>query len=141
MFDDLDLKMMLLTAMLFLMLLWILDYILYKPLLTFMKNRDDGIKEDEARIQQNNTDASNNETLIAKIYADARAKAQAIKSEQVAVAKEQASKAIAEKKASLDLDYQKFLTELEAKKIQFKNELKADLFQCENALRASIEKI
>lgn len=141
MFDDLDLKMMLLTATLFTILFWILDSILYKPLLSFMKNRDDGIREDEAKIQQNNTDASNNETLIAKIYADARAKAQAIKSEQVAMAKEKASKAIEEKKVSFDLEYQKFLSELEVKKTQFKNELRADLTQCENALKTSIEKI
>lgn len=141
MFDDLDLKMMLLTAILFLILFWILDSILYKPLLTFMKNRDDGIKEDETKIQQNNTDASNNETLIAKIYADARAKAQAIKSEQVAIAKEKASKAIEEKRVSFDLEYQKFLSELEVKKTQFRNELRADLTQCENALKTSIERI
>lgn len=141
MFDDLDLKMMLLTATLFIILFWILDSILYKPLLTFMKNRDDGIREDEAKIQQNNTDASNNETLIAKIYADARAKAQAIKSEQVAIAKEKASKAIEEKKVSFDLEYQKFLSELEVKKTQFKDELRADLTQYENALKTSIEKI
>lgn len=141
MFDDLDLKMMLLTATLFIILFWILDSILYKPLLSFMKNRDDGIREDEAKIQQNNTDASNNETLIAKIYADARAKAQAIKSEQVAMAKEKASKAIEEKKVSFDLEYQKFLSELEVKKTQFKNELRADLTQCENALKTIIEKI
>lgn len=141
MFDDLDLKMMLLTATLFIILFWILDSILYKPLLSFMKNRDDGIREDEAKIQQNNTDASNNETLIAKIYADARAKAQAIKSEQVAMAKEKASKAIEEKKVSFDLEYQKFLSELEVKKTQFKNELRADLTQYENALKTSIEKI
>lgn len=141
MFDDLDLKMMLLTATLFIILFWILDSILYKPLLSFMKNRDDGIREDEAKIQQNNTDASNNETLITKIYADARAKAQAIKSEQVAMAKEKASKAIEEKKVSFDLEYQKFLSELEVKKTQFKNELRADLTQYENALKTSIEKI
>lgn len=141
MFDDLDLKMILLTVVLFLILLWILDSILYKPLLSFMKSRDEGIKEDEARIQQNNTDASNNETLITKIYADARAKAQAIKSEQVAIAKEKASKAIEEKKAIYDAEYQNFLLELDSKKSQFKDELRLELAKYSDNLKASIERI
>lgn len=132
MFDDLDPSMMLITALLFLILIWILNDILYKPLLDFMQKRDDGIAEDEARISQSNADATNNETLISKIYADARVKAQNIKNEQIALSKEKAKKMLEEQSLILEAEFNSFLSNLENDKKLFREELKNKLD--ENAL-------
>lgn len=140
-FDDLDVRLMLLTAFVFLMLVWILNSILYKPLLGFMKNREDGIREDEAKIHQGNTDVSNNETLVAKIYADARAKCQVIRNECISSSKEDANKFLDEKKSVLEADYKNFLADLDAKKIVFKNELRNQLLSLDENIKSSINKI
>lgn len=141
MFDDLDPKLMLVTGILFLTLIWILNTMLYKPLLNFMSKREEGIKEDENRISQNNSDASNNEILIGKIYSDARAKSQSIKNEQIRISKEKALEIVAKKKLSLDEEYKTFAAELVEKKGKFKEELRRELVVCNETIKANLDKI
>lgn len=140
-FDDLDPKMMILTAVLFLILIWILNVILYKPMFSFMKSRDDGIKEDEAKIHQNNTDSENNETLVSKIYSDARAKAEAIRTEKVLQARQKHDEIVEEKKKALEQEYEQFLLELNKNKESFKDELRSKLSLNDDLLSNIINRV
>lgn len=141
MFDDLDPKLMLVTGVLFLILIWVLNNILYKPLLNFMSNREDGIKEDENKINQNNSDVNNNEILIGKIYADARAKSQSIKNEHIKVAKDKAADLVNKKKLALDEEFSAFTSNLMLEKEKFKNELREELVVCNAAIKSNLDRI
>lgn len=138
---EVDLPLVILTAVVFLGLIAILNSILYKPLLQFIDSRNKAIKNDEESASKNTSDLSIHEAEIEQIILAARNEAGKIKQEALDVAKESAAKIVGQKRATLEVDYEAFMQNLQAQKDEFKADLAAKLPDLKNALKMKLAKI
>lgn len=138
---EVDLPLVILTAVVFLGLIAILNSILYKPLLQFIDSRNKAIKNDEESASKNTSDLSMHEAEIEQIILAARNEAGKIKQEALNVAKESAAKIVGQKRATLEVDYEAFMQNLQAQKDEFKADLTAKLPDLKNALKMKLAKI
>ncbi|MBZ7987369.1 ATP synthase subunit B family protein [Campylobacter canadensis] len=126
MFDDFSLEMMAISIGIFLIMIIVLQYILYKPLTDFMEKRDELIQSNEDKIKQVSNDAQNNEILINKIYTDAKNTMQSIRQEQITKSNEEAKELILNATKQLDDEINLFKKNLEEQKVEFKKQLLAN---------------
>ncbi|RUT50417.1 FoF1 ATP synthase subunit B' [Campylobacter fetus] len=138
---QIDLPLLLITVVIFLGLIFVLNSILYKPLLEFIDDRNRSIKQDEDSVSKNANDASTYKAEIERIILDARAEANAKKQAALARAKEEAAKKIEAKKATIESEYEIFAAGLAAKKSELRNMLLEKLPEFKNSLAGSLSKI
>lgn len=138
---QIDPPLLLITLVIFLGLIFVLNSILYKPLLGFIDDRNRSIKNDEESVSKNASDVGNYEAQIDKILNDARAEAQAKKHVALSEAKEKAATKIAIKKESLEADYNSFIAGLIDRKAELKSNLTAKIPELKSALAGSLSKI
>ncbi|EAJ5693594.1 F0F1 ATP synthase subunit B' [Campylobacter fetus] len=138
---QIDLPLLLITVVIFLGLIFVLNSILYKPLLKFIDDRNRSIKQDEDSVSKNANDASAYKAEIERIILDARAEANAKKQTALARAKEEAAKKIEAKKATIESEYEIFAAGLAAKKSELRNMLLEKLPEFKNSLAGSLSKI
>ncbi len=136
---QIDPPLLLITLVIFLGLIFVLNSILYKPLLGFIDDRS--IKNDEESVSKNASDVGSYEAQIDKILSDARAEAQAKKHAALSQAKEKAATQIAIKKESLEADYNSFIAGLIDRKAELKSNLTAKIPELKSALAGSLSKI
>ena len=109
---DLNPVLMLFVLVVFFSLLFVLNQMLYKPLLKFMDDRDNSIKND---LKDAEEILGSNDELNAKadaILAKAKAEANAIREKAVSEAKALAESRVESKIKELDDKYQSFLKDL-----------------------------
>ncbi len=138
---QIDLPLLLITVVIFLGLIFVLNSILYKPLLKFIDDRNRSIKQDKDSVSKNANDASAYKAEIERIILDARAEANAKKQAALARAKEEAAKKIEAKKATIESEYEIFAAGLAAKKSELRNMLLEKLPEFKNSLAGSLSKI
>ncbi len=138
---EIDVPLVILTAVVFLALIAILNPLLYKPMLKFMDDRNASIKEDEENTSKNASDLSVHEKEIENIILNARAEANKIRQDALSVAKEAALKEIEAKKSALEADYEAFLNALSTQKDELKADLSSRLPELKAALNAKLAKI
>ncbi|ARQ97948.1 MULTISPECIES: FoF1 ATP synthase subunit B' [Campylobacter] len=138
---QIDPPLLLITLVIFLGLIFVLNSILYKPLLGFIDDRNRSIKNDEESVSKNASDVGSYEAQIDKILSDARAEAQAKKHAALSQAKEKAATQIAIKKESLEADYNSFIAGLIDRKAELKSNLTAKIPELKSALAGSLSKI
>ena len=136
-----DPPLLLITLVIFLGLIFVLNSILYKPLLGFIDDRNRSIKNDEESVSKNASDVGSYEAQIDKILSDARAETQAKKQAALSQAKEKAATQIAIKKESLEADYNSFIAGLIDRKAELKSNLTAKIPELKSALAGSLSKI
>ena len=132
---EIDVPLMLLTAIVFFALIAILNPLLYKPMLKFIDDRNASIKNDEESTSKNASDLSVHEKEIEEIIQDARSEANKIRQEALNLAKEESLK------SSLEADYNEFLNALSSQKDSLKADLAAKLPELRAALNAKLSKI
>ena len=133
---EINLPLVVLTAVIFLGLIAVLNSILYKPLLKFIDARNDAIKNDEESASKNTSDLGVYEAQIA-----ARSEAGKIKQEAINAAKEAAAKIVSEKRGVLEADYDAFIQNLNAQKSDFRADLQQKLPELQAALKAKLARI
>lgn len=138
---EIDLPLVILTAVVFLGLVVILNSMLYKPLLNFIDSRNEMIRSDEESASKNTSDLSVHEAEIEQMILAARSEAGKIKQEALNAAKESAAKIIAQKRATLEADYEAFMQNLQTQKDEFKADLAAKLPDLKNVLENKLAKI
>ncbi|QKF92815.1 MULTISPECIES: FoF1 ATP synthase subunit B' [unclassified Campylobacter] len=138
---EIELPLVLLTAVVFLGLIFVLNNILYKPLLKFIDARNEAIRNDEESASKNTSDLSVHEAEIEQIILAARSEAGKIKQDAMGAAKESAAKIIGEKRAVLEADYEAFMQNLQTQKDEFKADLVAKLPDLKNVLKTKLAKI
>ena len=131
---EMHLPLLAATLIVFLVLLIALNKILYKPLLSFMANRDELIKKDLECASQNSGDADVYYEEANKIMLEAKNKASKERIELLAQAKADSEKKLKEKKGKLELEYNEFIKALETEKVELKNALNGQI-RCLNILR------
>jgi F-type H+-transporting ATPase subunit b len=136
-----DPPLLLITLVIFLGLIFVLNSILYKPLLGFIDDRNKSIKNDEESVSKNASDTGNYEAQIEKIIGDARAEAQAKKHAALSEAKERAATKVAIKKESLEADFDSFMAGLADRKAELKSNLTARIPELKSTLAGSLSKM
>ena len=138
---EINLPLVVLTAVIFLGLIAVLNSILYKPLLKFIDARNDAIKNDEESASKNTSDLGVYEAQIEQLIATARNEAGKIKQEAINVAKDAAAKIVSEKRGVLEADYGAFIENLNAQKSDFRADLQQKLPELQAALKAKLARI
>lgn len=136
-----DPPLLLITLVIFLGLIFVLNSILYKPLLGFIDDRNKSIKNDEESVSKNASDTGHYEAQIEKIIGDARAEAQAKKHAALSEAKERAATKVAIKKESLEADFDSFMAGLADRKAELKSNLTAKIPELKSTLAGSLSKM
>jgi F0F1-type ATP synthase, subunit b len=120
---DLNPGLMLFVLIVFFSLLFLLNTMLFQPLLKFMDDRDATI---EANLKDAEEMAGNNDELNTKadtLLGEARAEANEIREKATSEAKALAESKIESKVKELDDNYHKFLAELTTEQEELKNHL------------------
>lgn len=141
MFDDIALSTMLATAVIFLAVIFILNVLLYKPLLKFMDERAVSIDNDEKKVKDNFEEMTNFGEELTKIKQDTRDEINAIKQKAIAQARSLADEEIQKKKDELEQKMQAFTTQLLQEKNELEHELKLRLPLWQESLRKKIKEL
>ncbi len=141
MFDDIALPTMLATAVIFLAVIFILNVLLYKPLLKFMDERAVSIDNDEKKVKDNFEEMTNFGEELTKIKQDTRDEINAIKQKATAQARSLADEEIQKKKDELEQKMQAFTTQLLQEKNELEHELKLRLPLWQESLRKKIKEL
>lgn len=141
MFDDIALPTMLATAIIFLAVIFILNVLLYKPLLKFMDERAVSIDNDEKKVKDNFEEMTNFGEELTKIKQDTRDEINAIKQKATAQARSLADEEIQKKKDELEQKMQAFTTQLLQEKNELEHELKLRLPLWQESLRKKIKEL
>ena len=120
---SIDLQLLLTTVIIFLCLIFVLNRILYRPILAFIDNRNSSITSDEQTLQKQSDDTKSYKEEAENILAQARVKIGEIKNKAVEEANLIAQKKIAQTKATLEEDYKSFLVDLEQENQKLKSDL------------------
>lgn len=138
---EFDPKLMIFTAALFLLLIAILNKILYKPMLKFMDERENLIKNDEEKAGQNSTDVDKFIAKANEIIANAKNEANLIKKTAYDEAKTAAQSKLNQNKTKLEADYNKFCENLNKEKSEFDAEISANFAEFKDSLSKKISQI
>ena len=138
---EINLPLVVLTAVIFLGLIAVLNSILYKPLLKFIDARNDAIKNDEESASKNTSDLGVYEAQIEQLIATARSEASKIKQEAINAAKDAAAKIVNERRGVLEADYDAFIQKLNTQKSDFRADLQQKLPELQAALKAKLARI
>ena len=141
MFDYIALSTMLATAVIFLAVIFILNVLLYKPLLKFMDERAVSIDNDEKKVKDNFEEMTNFGEELTKIKQDTRDEINAIKQKATAQARSLADEEIQKKKDELEQKMQAFTTQLLQEKNELEHELKLRLPLWQESLRKKIKEL
>lgn len=141
MFDDIALPTMLATAVIFLAVIFILNVLLYKPLLKFMDERAVSIDNDEKKVKNNFEEMTNFGEELTKIKQDTRDEINAIKQKAATQARSLADEEIQKKKDELEQKMQAFTTQLLQEKNELEHELKLRLPLWQESLRKKIKEL
>ena len=129
------------SAVIFLIVLVILNKWLYKPLIKFMDDRDASIKKDLENVTKNSSDVDGFYKEADDIASKARAEAQAIREKAINEAKKLAEAKISSKKEELERSYNEFLASLEEEKTGLKNSLLSQVPLFKESLKAKFSQL
>ncbi len=138
---DLNPGLMLFVLIVFFSLLFLLNTMLFQPLLKFMDDRDATI---EANLKDAEEMAGNNDELNTKadtLLGEARAEANEIREKATSEAKALAESKIESKVKELDDNYHKFLAELTTEQEELKKSLATELPQLKKSLETKLSSL
>ncbi len=125
----------------FLILIYLLNRILYKPLLGFMDARDSSIKKDSEGIEGNAADIKALKEEMEMILQNARQEASLIKNKAQENAKQIADAKITQKREELSCKYSEFIATLQEEKEELKNSLSLQIPLFQESLRVKLGKL
>ncbi|TLD85112.1 F0F1 ATP synthase subunit B' [Helicobacter sp. MIT 11-5569] len=132
---------MALVFVIFLILMYLLNRMLYKPLLGFMDTRDASIRKDSEGIDGNTADIRALKKEANDILQKAKEEAALIKNKAHDSAKQTAEIKISQKKEELAQKYSMFMSELEDEKARLKASLNSEIPLFKESLQAKLKKL
>jgi F-type H+-transporting ATPase subunit b len=129
------------TIVVFLILIAVLNSLLFKPLFTYMEERDASIKADQDRVGNNDAEIAELTAQAASIVNDAKLEAAAIREKVVAEAKELAESKIEAKRAELAKDKLEFEKSLAETREELKTTLLSQVPLYKEAVKAKFSQI
>ena len=138
---DIHLSLMLLVAVVFLVLLFLLNSWLYQPLLRFMDERDKSIRKDLENVSSNTHEIDELRAKADAVVAQAKNEAAAMRAKTIEESKLLAQSKLEAKKEELEKAYQEFLGELKKEEEQLKSELLSQMPLFKESLKAKFSQI
>jgi F-type H+-transporting ATPase subunit b len=138
---DIHLSLMLLVAVVFLVLLFLLNSWLYQPLLRFMDERDKSIRKDLENVSSNTHEIDELRAKADAVIAQAKNEAAAMRAKTIEESKLLAQSKLEAKKEELESAYQAFLGELKKEEEQLKSELLSQMPLFKESLKAKFSQI
>ena len=138
---EISLPALIFTVIVFLGLIYILNIMLYKPLLSFMDSREAMIEKDAQEAKQNALDVDSDRAEIEKILNESRSQAAKIKQLSLDKAKADSEAVIAAKKSDLEKDFGKFVKKLDKEKAELKKDLQDKIPEFKSGLKSALAKI
>jgi F-type H+-transporting ATPase subunit b len=140
---DLSLGLLLFIAALFLTLIYLLNEMLYKPLLAFMDKREESIRADMKASDENSEEIEAAQAEALEKISVAKNEASKIREEALNIAKEKASQKLEESKTLLEEKYEAFVKELSKERDELKKSLsnKENISEYAGMIKAKIENI
>jgi len=129
------------TIVVFLILIAVLNSLLFKPLFTYMEERDASIKADQDRVGNNDAEIAELTAQAASIVNEAKLEAAAIREKVVAEAKELAESKIEAKRAELAKDKLEFEKSLAETREELKTTLMSQVPLYKEAVKAKFSQI
>lgn len=133
--------LMLLVFIVFLITLYLLTIWLYKPLIAFMDNRENCMKQDLQCVQDDSKEIVKIDREIKQIIENARLEAYKIITQATNEAKNTCETKITKKKAEASTKFEEFSNEIQVHKQKLKNDLLASMLDFENSLKLKISQI
>lgn len=136
---DISLLLLISTAVVFILLIGILNNMLYKPLIEYMQQRDLSIKNDLANATENEDEIAKLNAKAEQIILDAKHKAMLQREEEIAATKLKIAKKIEERRLALAQEYAKFESSLYDNRAELTKSLhmKAPVFKAQIAAKYS----
>ena len=138
---DLSLGLFLFVVVLFLALIYILNDMLYKPLLAFMEKREDSIRNDLAASEENSDEIEAAKQSANDKISAAKNEAAKIREDALSAAKESASLKLDESKSAIDEQYASFLEKLSLDKDSLRKSISANVSSYQDGIQAKIKNI
>ncbi|SMC09943.1 hypothetical protein [Nitratiruptor tergarcus] len=133
---DINIGLLLLTAIVFLALVFLLNSMLYRPLLTFTTQREESIRRD---LENANSNEEGSEKLLEEakaIIADAKAQASSMKKEAIEEVRAEVSKMVEAKKAELESRKEALMEEIKKEEESVRSTLISQMPLFKEALKA-----
>ncbi|BBG65352.1 ATP synthase F0 sector subunit b' [Hydrogenimonas sp.] len=134
-------SLMLVVAVVFLVLLILLNSWLYQPLLAFIDERDKSIRKDLENASSTGSEVEELKAKTEAIITEAKNEAAALRARTVEESKLLAMSKIEAKKEELEKRYQGFLDDLKKEEEQLKSELLSQLPLFKESLKAKFSQI
>lgn len=138
---DISLLLLISTAVVFLILIAVLNSMLYKPLFAFMEKRDRDIQSDLSKIGSNDAEVNALNATAQSIISEARLQAAAEREQVISDAKKAAEAELGAKRAELAEAFAQFETELVAQREELSGALSTDIPEYTEAVNAKIGNI
>lgn len=138
---DISPALLLVSGAVFFILLIVLNKMLYKPLIEFMDNRNESVKQDLENAGKNTSDVEAYFKEADQIILQAKAEAGKIREAALKEAKELAAKKVEQKKSELEEEYLAFLKDLDAEKAEFSEGLAAQMPVFKDSIKAKLSQI
>ena len=138
---DINPLLLSITIVVFLILIAVLNSLLFKPLFTYMEERDASIKADQDRVGNNDDEIAALTAQAASIVNEAKLEAAAIREKVVAEAKELAESKIEAKRAELAKDKLEFEKSLAESREELKTTLMSQVPLYKEAVKAKFSQI
>jgi len=138
---DINLGLLIFTAVVFFALIYFLNNILYQPLLGFIQKREDLIKSDLENIEQNSGDVEASLAKANELISDAKSEAAKIRESAITKAKEAASKELEMAQSAIEEKYNAFVQELAGERKTLKTDLVGNLSTYQDALQSKLKNI
>ncbi len=138
---DISVGLMIFVAVVFFILLFLLNGWLYRPLLSFMQEREESIRRDLENAEANETGSQELLEKAEKILSDAKHQASAMKQEALEEVKSQIAQQIEAKKAELAKKEEEFLAKLAEEEKSIKSALISQIPLFKEALKAKFNKL
>ncbi len=138
---DINIGLMVFVAIVFFVLLFLLNGWLYRPLLSFMSEREESIRRDLENAVANESGSQEMLKEAQEIIHEAKQKASEEKKEAIETLKAQISKQIEAKKRELEKRQEEFLKELAEEEKSIKSALISQMPLFKEALKAKFNKL
>lgn len=136
-----NVNLMIVVFCCFILLLFLLNQWLYKPMIAFMNKRDEMIKKDLQDTQGNLQEITKIQEEIASIIGNAQREAKEIIDQATAREKALLEEKLAEKKAEIDSKMLAFREELAQHQEILKNDLSAHIGEYKQSIRKKLEQV
>lgn len=138
---DIQPSLMLFVFVVFITLLFLLNQILYKPLIAFIDNRTESIAKDLEASKKLTSNSDEMQAKAQQVINEAKAEATLIRQKAIDEAKLVAASKVEAKQKELESDYAKFAKALEKDKESLKESILAQVPQFRDAIKTKLSKI